>query len=182
MMTLAKFTESILESGRRVVQVLKAGKFGTATGNEVSPAGIDSSQYAGESVRAVYSETTITGSNIVIGYINNGKLSQPGETRIYSNSTSGTLITYIWLHNAAGAGQIEIGGTADNAVGYNQLETQFNILNGKFNDLVTAFNTHMHATAGTGPPVPPTPVPMVIPALLSTANIVLAKKTEIKTL
>lgn len=35
--------------------------------------------------------------------------------------------------------------------------------------LVTAFNSHVHATAGTGAPSPPTPVPLVIPAAGPTA-------------
>jgi hypothetical protein len=49
------------------------------------------------------------------------------------------------------------------------------------NDLVNAFNAHMHPTAGTGPPSPPTPG-TGIPATPSTASVDDAKINEIKTL
>ena len=38
----------------------------------------------------------------------------------------------------------------------------------------------MHATAATGPPVAPTPIPNVIPAILSTGDIDPSKVDEIK--
>ena len=64
--------------------------------------------------------------------------------------------------------KVEIGDTGlsnDNAV----------VRNKEFQALVSAFNAHMLATAATGPPVPPTPVPGQIPVVAAASTTVFAK-------
>jgi len=65
---------------------------------------------------------------------------------------------------------------------FQEVKTGFEQMKTDLNSLTTAFNTHIHATAALGPPVPPTPVPSVIPATPSTASIDSCKIDEIKTL
>lgn len=88
---------------------------------EYSPMGIDSCPLPG--LTALYVETVTKGKAAIVGYLDTGKLAAPGEVRLYSKDSNGNLVTYIWLHNAAGDGQIEIGGKTDNAVGYNTLNS-----------------------------------------------------------
>lgn len=59
----------------------------------------------------------------------------------------------------------DVGLTSDNAV----------VRNKEFQALVSAFNAHLHATAATGPPVPPTPVPGQIPVVAGASSTVFAK-------
>lgn len=180
-MMISRYISAVITGTRRILKVAGwGGKGDIRTAKEVAPFGIDSS--ALENMEAIYMASANGDAPVVMGYINKGQLAAAGECRMYSKDSSGNLVTYIWLHNAGGAGQIELGGTADNAVGFNNLKIEFNKLNSKFNDLVSAFNSHVHATAAVGPPSTPTPVPSVIPASPSAANIDNSKKNEIKTL
>lgn len=49
------------------------------------------------------------------------------------------------------------------------------VRNKEFQALVSAFNAHVHATAASGPPVPPTPVPGQIPVIAPSSATVFAK-------
>jgi hypothetical protein len=75
---------------------------------------------------------------------------------------------------------MEIGGNTNFMARFSELKVGFDQLKSDHNDLVNAFNTHVHATAGTGPPSTPTPA-TGIPASASTASIDDAKIDEIKT-
>lgn len=68
----------------------------------------------------------------------------------------------------------------DYAVRYLELKSAFDELKQDLNDLVSAFNSHMHATAAPGPPSPPTPIPSIIPASTSTASVDDAKIDKIE--
>jgi hypothetical protein len=161
---------------RRVVKVLRFGKSDVQTSDQVAPHGIDSNPI--KDMIAVYAKTEQKGETVILGYLNRNVMAGIGETRIFSTNSSGTLQTFIWLK---ADGTIELGGANDFAVRFNELKSGFDQLKSDHNDLVTAFNAHMHATAGTGPPSPPTPG-SGIPATPSTANIDSAKIEEIKTL
>jgi len=76
---------------------------------------------------------------------------------------------------------IEIGGDTDFMVRFSELETAYNQLKSDHDDLVNAFNAHMHATAAPGAPSIPTPG-AGIPAVASTGDISGAKIDEIKTI
>ena len=181
-MILSTYISAVLEDGKRLLTTLVYGKNGTLESSEIMPSGIDSAPI--KNMKAIYSDTLNNRTRCIIGYINTSQLSEAGEFRAYSTKEEGSVCTYLWLHAVEGEGQIEIGGTTDNAVGYNQLQTQFNELNQKFNSLVSAFNSHIHTgvTTGVGVSGTPSPVPTLIPATPSTADITLAKNTKIKTL
>lgn len=162
---------------RRIVKVRRLGKDDIQTAKEYSPFGEDSNPPAG--MRALFMETEEKGKTVVIGYLIEDKLAGVGEKRIFSIKDDGSLSTFIWLKSD---GTMELGGNADFMVRFNKLKTGFDKLKQDVNALVNAFNTHVHATAGTGTPSPPQPVPSVIPATASTASIDDSKIDEIKTL
>lgn len=157
------FSSSFDSLKSRVIKFLRFGLNDTQTATEAVPFGIDSNPV--KDMIAIYSKTSTMGEAVIIGYINENQLADPGETRIFSTDSSGGLKTYIWLK---ADGKIQLGGTADNAVRFSKLEDGFNQLKSDFNN----FLTHVHGTAGT----PTTP-----PALPSTASISDAKIDEIQT-
>jgi hypothetical protein len=162
---------------QRVVKFLGLGKNDTKTAVQISPPGTDSSPIKG--MVAVYSRTASKDGSVVVGYLLKDLQAKPGEHRTFSTNTNGDLKFYIWQKDD---GTCEIGGNAKNMVRYQELETAFNALKDAHNKLVDAFNQHMHPTAGTGPPSIATPIPTLIPAVASTADITPAKINEIKTL
>lgn len=162
--------------GKRVVKFLRYGLKDFQTADQISPFGIDSNPIA--KMTAIYGKTSNNGSTVIIGYMNPNMLSDVGELRLFSTNAQGSLKMHIWLKND---GTAEFGGDANNLTRYQDLETAFNELKGDFNGLVQAFNTHMHATAATGPPSIPTPG-SGIPAMPSNADISPAKIEELKTL
>jgi hypothetical protein len=102
-----------------------------------------------------------------------------GEISLYSTDAKGAKVGYIKV-GINPASPLELNGDSDNAVRYSKLETAFNELQGKYNDLVTVFKAHVHqdsvggATLVPTTGIPPTPVPTP-----STAQIVLSKILEI---
>ncbi len=161
---------------RRIIKFLRMGKSDVQTAFDASPFGIDSNPV--KDWVAIYSPTSEVGKTVIIGYIKRDQLAAVGETRLYSTDTNGALKFYAWLRNN---GTLELGGNAKNLARYQELKTGFDQLKADHNDLVTAFNTHMHATAATGPPSTPTPG-SGIPAIPSQADIADCKIDEIKTL
>lgn len=77
-------------------------------------------------------------------------------------------------------GDVILNGDQDSAVAYTDLKTAFDQLKSDVNDLVTAFNAHVHPTAAPGPPSPPTPVPGSIPATPSAADMSGAEVNNVK--
>lgn len=164
---LKQLLSKVLKSGRSDVQEVK-----TAT-----LPGIDSVPLADDI--ALYEETEIVGENFIIGFIAKDRKANAGEVRIFSRDPeNGAEKIYLYLKND---GTVEFGGTAKNMVRFQELEQGFNDLKGTVNDLINAFNTHLHATPS-GPSLVPTAVPGVIPVNPSTADISGAKIDEIKTL
>lgn len=160
---------------RRIVKVRRRGKDDIQTAKEYSPFGVDSNAPAG--MRAIFAETGVKGKTALIGYLNLDKLAEVGETRLYSIKSDKTLSTFIWLKDD---GTMQIGGDDDNMVRFSELKTGFDQLRGDFNTFITAFNTHVHATAPAGPVSPPTGVGL--PASQSSASIDDSKIDEIKTI
>jgi|SRR6185437_1077279 len=177
MSILTSVINSVLDGGYRVMKVLRFGKSDVQTADEATPYGLDSS--AVKDMIAVFSDTVTKGEPVIIGYLNKQQLAQPGEFRLYSTDNDGNLITYIWLHNAAGDGQIELGGTTDNAVLYSKLETAFNQLKNDFNNFVTIFNSHVHPGVQTGGGSSAVTTTL---GTDSSADITPAKNNKIKTL
>lgn len=98
-----------------------------------------------------------------------------GEKILYS-SIGGTKIGYIKI-GLTPVGTIEINGNTDNAVRYSELETAFNDLQDKYNDLVTQYLAHFHKDSLNA--VTTTPIPAGTPPSVSTASLLLAKVLEV---
>lgn len=175
-MQLIKIISSEVQSAVRIVKFLRYGKKDVQTSDQIAPYGVDSNPI--KDMIAVYSQTSEKGETVVIGYINKNQLAAVGEHRTFSTDENGQLKFYVWLKNN---GTLELGGSAKHLARYEELKTGFDALKKDHNDLVDAFNTHMHATAATGPPSIPTPG-TGIPAIPSTASIDSSKINEIKTL
>lgn len=174
------FLSSLIEQGRRRIKILVNGRDDARTTYESLPFGVDGVPPG--NWRALYAETSEEGRNVVIGYINQNQLSvlNPGETHFYSTDASGENIAAFikMLDN----GSMQVLGTGDFFVRFNELQTGFNELRSDLNAHITNYNTHIHtttATVGTGPPG-------VISATSSTstdstASIDAAKIDEIET-
>jgi hypothetical protein len=102
---------------QRVVKFLRYGKHDFQTCLESGPFGIDSNPV--KDLVAVYAQTGMNDTQVIIGYINRNQLAKVGEFRIYATDEKGELKTYQWLHSD---GTMEIGGNSDNLVRYSKLE------------------------------------------------------------
>jgi hypothetical protein len=167
----------------------------------VSPFGITSKPVTTQREIGVVADTENNSDNIILGLIAKDivKDLESGETAIYSVDIFGEPSAVIKLRRdgtiemggesitgkqkvgSVLSEEIAIGGDTDYMVRYSKLEEAFNQLKEDFNKLVIAFNTHTHATAATGPPVPPTSVPDSIPASNSSADITGSKIGNVKT-
>lgn len=175
---ISNILESFIEQGKRLVKLVKFGENDNA--NAFLSSGFGDDFVIPEGYSGVYLSTSNSDEPVLIGVINEAAISSlnPGEKQIYSTNEAGDQVAaYIKLLNT---GIIHFNGEADFIAGFNDLKGGFDELNQKHNDLVTAFNTHVHATAATGPPVPPTPG-AGIPATPSTASIDSSKKENLKT-
>lgn len=177
----------------------------TIISNQVLPAGVDSSPLADDQGVIISIDKNL-GKTVHVG-IYPDPIAAPGEVRLYSRDENGTQKAEIYMTNdgsiiitgetdidingdkininaadtvTINSSTTEINGNADNAVRYSALETAFNQLKQDYDNLVSGFNAHVHATAAVGPPVPPTPVPPFIPASSSTADITGSKIDEVK--
>ncbi len=95
-----------------------------------------------------------------------------GEYEVYSSDGSGSKLAYTKCNDG---GEVEINGTGDYAVSYNDLVTEFKELNDKFNELVKDHNSHGHQyTAPSGPLISSTPtvggVEAVPPTITQTSD------------
>lgn len=99
-----------------------------------------------------------------------------GERRFYSVSEDGkTIMAVIKLKND---GTMILNDGTESAVLYGPLETAYNELNDKFNDLVTAFNSHVHVVT-TPDTINGTASPIVSPSQPSTGDITPAESEKI---
>lgn len=196
-MKIGKVNDSRIVTGvKRLIKFLGLGSKDVQEVRQLSPFGIDSSPI--KDMVAVYSETSIKGESVVLGYFNKSLLADKGDFRTYSMDDNGTVKFYIWQKKN---GTCEIGGNVDNMVRYSKLEQAFNQLRSDHNGLVTKHNTlvaevnvlgasyvaHQHTSTSVGTPTTPGTPPATYTVstqieIPSIANISPAKINEIKTL
>jgi hypothetical protein len=174
MKVIKVLSSKVGEGGRRFIKFLSMGSDDTRENVLAAPFGDDSNPP--KDFKAIYTRTSVDGEDVVVGIINENAIAEPGEKRLYSTNDDGDEQFYLYLRKN---GTIEIGGDQGNAVRYQELQQQFDELNNKFNDLVTAFNTHQH-TGNMGAPT--APLPGFIPSQPSSADITQCKIDEIKTI
>jgi len=104
-----------------------------------------------------------------------------GEAYLFSTDEEGNLLSKLYLDEE---GNFIFNDGSDFAVRYSALETAYNEVNGKLNDLITAYNAHIHVTTATVGLPPPTGSigvisPTVSTAVPSTGDITPSKIEEI---
>jgi len=163
-MNIVKVISSdINKSLQRIVKFLRMGLDDVQTANQLSSPGIDAAPIPDQI--AAYSTTTLKGKPVIIGYVQVDQEAEPGEINIYSQDASnGAELNYIFLTKE---GTIEIGGDTDNMVRFSELQSAFDELKEDFNNLVTAYNAHIHITTAT---VGPSPTPGIIAPTASTGT------------
>lgn len=110
MITLSTISGAVVKAGSRILKIFQ---YGIKTADECAPFGDDSSPLEG--MTAIFADTGEIGEPVIIGYMNEKQLAEPGEKRIYSLKATGEISFYAWLKNN---GTMELGGTADNLVRY----------------------------------------------------------------
>jgi hypothetical protein len=144
------------------------------TSFQASPYGVDSNPI--KDMIAVYTATQEKGKTVIVGYINTNQIADVGENRIFSTDSEGNVVMFLHLKND---GTAEFGGDDDFMVRFNELQTGFDELVNDHNDLVQAFNTHVHPGVTSGGA---STLITIEPEVPSSADITPAKIEEIKTL
>lgn len=164
---------------RRIVKFLRLGKKDIQTSFEINPFGIDSA--VPKDFIALYVPTGEKGKTAILGYINKNQLAATGGLRLYSTTEDGkTEKFYVYLTND---GFLELGGTANFAVKFNELQTEFNKLKADYNSLAGKWNTFVGTYAPGSPSTVGTPPTLAGQnAPVNTSNIANAKNDKIKTI
>lgn len=75
-----------------------------------------------------------------------------GEKYLYSHDSNGTPLAYVYFRDDS---TVEVNGTGDFAVRYNELKTAYDQLKADHDDLVNAVNAHTHNDSLGSPTTPP---------------------------
>ncbi len=177
-MNFVKVISNAIQSGFRKIKIKRNGNYDIQNVNQSTPFGVDSSPLKG--MVAIYADTNKRGKAVIIGYLNKSLIAAEGENRIYSLKSNGSISTYIWLKADE---TMEIGGSANFMVRFNELKSGFDTLKSDLNDMKSKWNAFTAAYVPGGPAnvgLPATLAGQTSPA--STASIDSAKIEEIKTL
>ena len=161
----------------RVVQAKVYGNYGNMRPIQASPFGFDSNPLP--STVGVYSNTTVNGMGVMVGYLGVSNVAQSGESRMYATNSGGSVVGYVYCK---ANGELNLLGDSNWAVKYTELATQFNELKGKFNDLVSKWNSFCTNYVPGSPTTTGTPATLAgQTASSSTADITQSKNERIKT-
>lgn len=178
-LNFVKTISTELKDKMRIIKYARYGKDDIQTSIEASPSGVDSNPI--KDMVAVYAPTGTKGETVIIGYLNKNQKAEVGELRVFATNDSGTEKFYVWLRSS---GEIEIGGTSNYAVKFNELKTEFNALKQSHNDLLNEYKTHTHIAtlAVSGSSATGTTNPTISTQTPNTSNIDNAKNDKIKTI
>ncbi len=160
MITFSIIKNTLIDAGLRIVTILE---FGMKSANECAPFGDDSCPLPNMS--AIYADTSNIDDPIILGYMNNQQEAQPGEKRLYSLMSDGTLSFYAWLR---ADGTMSLGGEGNNLVRFTPLQSG---INAKDQLIQTELEKIATAIGGLGG--------VYIPGMIET-NISASEITEIK--
>ncbi len=135
---IGEIIESIIDSGLRVVKILKLGEKDNSNSYQVSSFGEDSK--APEGYSCLYIKTSNSEEPVCVGYINKVVISalNAGEKQIFSTNEAGDAIAaYIRLLND---GKINFNGDADFIAGFNDLKVGFDESIFDLNKTITKLN------------------------------------------
>lgn len=185
MRLLRVISSEIVNSYREIKS--KMGRNSTETARQVTPFGIDCVPV--KNAIAIIGDSENGRNTTVLGYLNDKALKdlKAGELMMFSAEADGSIAASIISRND---GILELLGTGDFLVRYNELEREFNELNNKFNELVVNYNAAMAVMAAHTHSYAPGPLPPVqtgpssgagSASTPSIANINNAKHESIKT-
>ena len=158
---IGRIVQSVIENNLRQIQTeIYQGYIKKSW--QINPPGMDSVPIADDQGVVILIEQT-QGKSISIGVYPDTQ-AEAGEVRFYSRNSAGVEQSFLWLK---ADGTIDINGSADYAVAFDDLKSGFDQLKSDHN----AFLLHVHGVAGT-PPVPP--------AVPSTASIDASKVATVK--
>lgn len=181
MNTIGNYISSVIERGFRKIKFRRFGRedimkayLGTAFGDDYVPS----------IGKVVQISTTNSNENLIICTVRKAdETLKAGEKLTYSTDKDGVVKARIYLRND---GKIEIKGSEvifkdgeDFAVRYTQLESEFNELKEKFNDMVQSWNLFAGAYTPGGPSTQGLP-PTASTATQSAADITKTKVESIK--
>lgn len=169
-MKIITVNDTAVSKARRLIKCLFSGD--THESYQISPFGDDSCPP--KSTKGIKEKTDNTGIHAILGYFNRDPKAKAGEKRLYAVKENGDEGFYIWWKND---GSIEMGGNADNAVGFTKLKEGFDELKQDFNNLVNQYNLHTHTDPLSGSTGTPSTT-----GDLSYSSIDSSKKTQIKLL
>jgi len=177
-MTIVTYISQTIEKSFRKFKFLRFGRSDIATSFLATSFGED--YLPPKDSKMVQIRSTNSQESVIVCIVNKADASlKVGEKVIYSTDADGVVQSQMYLRND---GKVEVKGTSveflegtDNAVRYSKLESEFNELKGKYNDLVTQFNAHIHtAPSSGGPTTPPS-----VTGTFSVADITQSKIDEI---
>lgn len=168
---IGKVLEPVIKLGLRQIRQEIYTNY-IKTGFQVLPPGIDAVPIEGDQGVAIVIDST-PGKSVHIGVYPDPQ-ADTGEVRLYSRDDDGNQKAFLWVKKD---GTLEVNGSADFAVAFNDLKSGFDSLKSDFNTFVTTiFNLHTHVSAGPGVPTA-VPVPVGSP---SAASIDASKVATVK--
>lgn len=173
-MNITKVISTAISEGRRIVTALRSGRTDVVEATQAVAFGDDSN--APKDMVAVYLQSEKK-AGVIVGYLNKNALAEVGGKRIFSTNSQGVEQIAIYLR---ADGTMEIGGDADNMVGYTELKAGFDQLKSDVNALISTFNAHVHPFVGVGPGNPGTTTPTATSGTPSAASIDNCKKDNLK--
>lgn len=162
-MKLTKIISTAIEKSKLIIKILGFGSADIQTVFYVQPFGIDGNPVPG--YRAIFADTASREDKILIGVIFENAITDIGELRLHSEDADGNEKASLHLKNTGEVemiananatlilkddGIIEINGNADFMARFSELKNGFDQLKQDFNNLITAYNAHVHpgVTAG----------------------------------
>ena len=170
MVHFTRILSSVKKSGRNLIKFRLFGPEDIREKPNASPYGVDGNPIP--KMVGIYAKTGEDGKGVLLGFIQENALAEPGELRLFATDENGVEKCFIWLKNN---GTIELNGSADNLVRYSKLKEGFNQLRDDFNSLIQDYNGHIHVTpSGNSSPI-------AVPLTGTSASIVASKINELKT-
>lgn len=181
MASIVAYISNKIEEGLRILKFTRNGRSDTVTSYLGAPFGEDF--VPPKNAKMVQIRSTNSEESVIVCVINQADDSlKEGEKLIYSTDANGNVKSKIYLRDD---GTVEVKGSKveflegeDFAVRYTALESQFNELNDKYNDLVSKWNAFSNAYVPGGPTAVGLP-PTASSGSASTADITLTKVEEI---
>jgi len=135
MIWLTTTLSTAVDNANRLIQkVLRLGKQDVQTAVVSAPYGVDSN--AVKDMIAIYASSSMKGDNVILGYINKNALAEVGGLRLFSTNAAGEEQFYVYLR---ASNNLELGGTERHLARFEELETAFNDLKGKWNAFASAY-------------------------------------------